>query len=139
MRVITAIYLHCRPGLREDWLAPADVDADVDEAQPMEEALRGLTHWWHVREYRGVMAGGTHGGGGHHGRQRRPKGLNDAGDNEAGEPELPVSPPISDHGSTSSSDEDDGHDFFRRELLAMRGGWGDTAEMVEEEEEEEGW
>jgi len=51
MRVITAIYLHCRPELRDDWLAGSDVDAEVEEALPLEQAIRGLTHWWHLRCY----------------------------------------------------------------------------------------
>ena len=51
MRVITAIYLHCRPELRDDWLAGSDVDQEVEEALPLEQALRGLTHWWHLRNY----------------------------------------------------------------------------------------
>jgi hypothetical protein len=55
MRVITAIYLHCRPDLRDDWLAGSDVDAEVDQALPLEQALRGLTHWWHLRCYPEVM------------------------------------------------------------------------------------
>ncbi|KAH8695124.1 transmembrane hyphal anastomosis protein Ham2/Far11 [Talaromyces proteolyticus] len=55
MRVITAIYLYCRPELRDDWLAGSDVDAEVEEALPLEQALRGLTHWWHLRQYRDVM------------------------------------------------------------------------------------
>jgi hypothetical protein len=55
MRVITAIYLYCRPELRDDWLAGSDVDAEVEEALPLEQALRGLTHWWHLREYKDVM------------------------------------------------------------------------------------
>ena len=32
MKVITAIYLHCRPDLRDEWLAGIDVDADVEES-----------------------------------------------------------------------------------------------------------
>lgn len=57
MRVITAIYLYCRPELRDDWLAGSDVDAEVEEALPLEQALRGLTHWWHLRQYNDVMSG----------------------------------------------------------------------------------
>ncbi|KAJ5718302.1 hypothetical protein N7488_003948 [Penicillium malachiteum] len=57
MRVITAIYLYCRPELRDDWLSGSDVDADVEEALPLEQALRGLTHWWHLREYKNLMGG----------------------------------------------------------------------------------
>ncbi|PYH82287.1 putative pheromone-dependent cell cycle arrest protein Far11 [Aspergillus uvarum CBS 121591] len=58
MRVITAIYLYCRPELRDDWLSGADIDAEVEEALPLEQALRGLTHWWHLRRYKDVMGGG---------------------------------------------------------------------------------
>lgn len=57
MRVITAIYLYCRPELRDDWLAGSDIDAEVEEALPLEQALRGLTHWWHLRKYKHVMGG----------------------------------------------------------------------------------
>lgn len=51
MRVITAVYLHCRPELRDEWLAGSDVDADVDAALPLEQALRSLTHWLNIRRY----------------------------------------------------------------------------------------
>ncbi|KAL4872084.1 hypothetical protein BDV12DRAFT_6144 [Aspergillus spectabilis] len=57
MRVITAIYLYCRPELRDDWLAGSDIDAEVEEALPLEQALRGLTHWWHLRQYKHIMGG----------------------------------------------------------------------------------
>ncbi|WEW61502.1 Factor arrest protein 11 [Emydomyces testavorans] len=56
MRIITAIYLYCRPELRDDWLAGADIDAEVEDSLPMEQALRGLTHWWHLRRYKEAMA-----------------------------------------------------------------------------------
>lgn len=51
MRVITAVYLHCRPELRDEWLAGGDVDAEVEEALPLEQALRSLTHWFNIRRY----------------------------------------------------------------------------------------
>ena len=51
MRVITAVYLHCRPELRDDWLAGSDVDAEIEEALPLEQALRALTHWHNLRRY----------------------------------------------------------------------------------------
>ncbi|ROT43177.1 N1221-domain-containing protein [Sodiomyces alkalinus F11] len=51
MRVITAVYLHVRPELRDEWLAGSDVDAEVDSALPLEQALRSLTHWFNVRNY----------------------------------------------------------------------------------------
>jgi len=58
MRVITAVYLHCRPELRDEWLAGGDVDAEVDAALPQEQALRSLTHWFNVRRYPEQIADG---------------------------------------------------------------------------------
>jgi hypothetical protein len=55
MRVITAVYLHCRPELRDDWLAGSDVDAEVDESVPLEQALRALTHWHNLKRYPEAM------------------------------------------------------------------------------------
>lgn len=57
MRVITAIYLHCKPELRDEWLCGGDVDGVVEEAVPLEQAGRGLVHWWHLKNYRGAMEG----------------------------------------------------------------------------------
>ncbi|KAI9697708.1 MAG: Factor arrest protein 11 [Bogoriella megaspora] len=51
MRVITAVYLHCRPELRDDWLSGGDVDAEVEESVPLEQALRSLTHWFNLKRY----------------------------------------------------------------------------------------
>lgn len=51
MRVITAVYLHCRPELRDDWLSASDVDSDVEHSIAMEQALRALTHWYNLRHY----------------------------------------------------------------------------------------
>ncbi|KAL5611615.1 uncharacterized protein BROUX77_001771 [Berkeleyomyces rouxiae] len=51
MRVITAIYLHCRPEFRDEWLAGSDVDAEIESALPLEQALRSLTHWSNIRRY----------------------------------------------------------------------------------------
>ncbi|KAK1754771.1 required for hyphal anastomosis [Echria macrotheca] len=56
MRVITAVYLHCRPELRDEWLAGSDVDAEVEEALPLEQALRSLTYWFNMRRYPDKMA-----------------------------------------------------------------------------------
>lgn len=56
MRVITAVYLHCRPELRDEWLAGSNVDDEVDNALPLEQALRSLTHWFNVRRYPDKMA-----------------------------------------------------------------------------------
>lgn len=57
MRVITAIYLHCRPELRDEWLCGGDVDGVVEEAVPLEQAGRSLVHWWHLREFKDAMEG----------------------------------------------------------------------------------
>lgn len=57
MRVITAIYLHCRPELRDEWLCGGDVDGVVEEAVPLEQAGRSLVHWWHLKEFKDVMEG----------------------------------------------------------------------------------
>ncbi|UZJ52406.1 hypothetical protein CBS101457_001726 [Exobasidium rhododendri] len=46
MKVITAIYLNCRPDLRDEWLSGADVDGDVEESLPQEQALRGLIKYY---------------------------------------------------------------------------------------------
>lgn len=59
MRVITAVYLHCRPELRDDWLAGSDVDAEVEEALPLEQALRALTHWHNIKRYPNQMGADT--------------------------------------------------------------------------------
>ena len=64
MRVITAIYLHCRPELRDEWLCGGDVDGVVEEAVPLEQAGRSLVHWWHLREFREAMDGDGEGEGG---------------------------------------------------------------------------
>ncbi|PHH68890.1 hypothetical protein CDD82_199 [Ophiocordyceps australis] len=56
MRVITAIYLHCRPELRDEWLAGSDIDAEVEGALPHEHALRSLTHWHNMRRFADKMA-----------------------------------------------------------------------------------
>ncbi|CCU76608.1 Protein required for hyphal anastomosis, partial [Blumeria hordei DH14] len=55
MRVITAVYLHCRPELRDDWLAGGNISTDVDEALPLEQALRALTHWHNIKRYPSEM------------------------------------------------------------------------------------
>ncbi|AEO56226.1 hypothetical protein MYCTH_2300913 [Thermothelomyces thermophilus ATCC 42464] len=62
MRVITAVYLHCRPELRDEWLVGSAVEDQVDEAVPLEQALRSLTHWFNLRRYPDRMAGAGPGG-----------------------------------------------------------------------------
>lgn len=48
------------------------MDGVVEEAVPLEQAGRSLVHWWHLREFRGVMegeAGGQGEGGKEEGRE----------------------------------------------------------------------
>ncbi|GAA6059340.1 hypothetical protein JCM10212_003238 [Sporobolomyces blumeae] len=51
MKVITAIYLHVRPDLRDEWLSGVDVDADVEESLPHEQALRSLVRFFNTKHY----------------------------------------------------------------------------------------
>ena len=51
MRIITAIYLHCKPELRDDWLAGLTLDEDAAEALQQEQALRSLTYWHNLTRY----------------------------------------------------------------------------------------
>ena len=61
MKIITAVWMTVPASLRDDWLiggggglggaGPGDVDGTVEEALPLEQSLRALTHWWNVRLY----------------------------------------------------------------------------------------
>lgn len=53
MRVITAVYLRCRPSLRDEWLCggSVEVDGEVENAVPMEQSLRSLTHYYNLQRY----------------------------------------------------------------------------------------
>jgi len=55
MRVITAIYLHVRPELRDEWISGGGIEEAVEEAVPLEQAGRSLVHWWHLKNYRECM------------------------------------------------------------------------------------
>jgi hypothetical protein len=97
MRVITAIYLHCRPELRDEWLAgmhDANVEGEVDEAVPLEWALRGLTFWWQKRRYPDVTRKGKKG----------------------------TEAKLAEEDDDLHDIDDDERDFFQRELDAL--GWG---------------
>ncbi|KAI0774182.1 N1221-domain-containing protein [Fomes fomentarius] len=54
MQVITAIYLNCRPDLRDEWLTGIEVD-DAYDAQAQEQALRHLVKFYNSKRY-GVQA-----------------------------------------------------------------------------------
>ncbi|KAJ3085787.1 Factor arrest protein 11 [Quaeritorhiza haematococci] len=57
MRVITAIYMHLRPCLKEDYLS-GDQDVDVDDALFQEQQLRSLITNYHQREHPRVLMDG---------------------------------------------------------------------------------
>ncbi|TFY81816.1 hypothetical protein EWM64_g2205 [Hericium alpestre] len=50
MQVITAIYLHCRPDLRDEWLTGNEVD-DIGEGQAQEQALRQVVKFYNNKRY----------------------------------------------------------------------------------------
>ncbi|CEH11967.1 Uncharacterized conserved protein [Ceraceosorus bombacis] len=70
MKVITAIYLHLRPDLREEWLSGADIDQDVEESLPQEQACRNLVKFYNLTRFGngGPLAAGGHGHGHAHRR-----------------------------------------------------------------------
>lgn len=43
--------------LRDEWIAGGGMEDVLDEAVPLEQAGRALVHWWHLRHYRGAIAG----------------------------------------------------------------------------------
>jgi hypothetical protein len=65
MKIITAVWLSVPAELRDDWLSGGgggmggacigDVDGTVEDALPLEQSLRALTHWWNVRNYKEAM------------------------------------------------------------------------------------
>ena len=141
MRVITAVYLHVKPELRDEWLVGlhdastaaavgvatngmqqggaggqpngtgvgvgGGAEGDVDEAVPMEWALRGLTYWWMKRCYPDIMKLKA--------KKERGLDLNGADTEEVGNEEWEGGQEI----------EDEERDFFQKELDAM--GWGVAA------------
>ncbi|TFK55880.1 hypothetical protein OE88DRAFT_1652388 [Heliocybe sulcata] len=55
MKVITSIYLNCRPDLRDEWLTGTEVD-DVADAQAQEQALRHLVKFYNSKRYGSAAA-----------------------------------------------------------------------------------
>lgn len=51
MDLVSAIYLHCKAKLRDDWLAGIDVSAEVDDAYAQEAATRALTAFYNNHNY----------------------------------------------------------------------------------------
>ncbi|KAF7353029.1 Striatin-interacting protein 1 [Mycena venus] len=68
MKVITSIYLNCRPDLRDEWLTSTEVD-DASDAQAQEHALRHLVKFYNNRRYGPIASMNQHGQSMHrHGR-----------------------------------------------------------------------
>ncbi|BGP12930.1 hypothetical protein JCM10213_004349 [Rhodosporidiobolus nylandii] len=95
MKVITAIYLHCRPDLRDEWLAGVDVDADVEESLPHEQALRSLVRFFNTKHY------GTHAPGLHRRASEVADGAHTPDFNPGPVASAPL-PPLSPHPSTQT-------------------------------------
>ncbi|KIJ37340.1 hypothetical protein M422DRAFT_69303 [Sphaerobolus stellatus SS14] len=55
MKVITSIYLNCRPDLRDEWLIGSEVE-DVQGALAQEQALRTLIRFYNTKRYGAVAA-----------------------------------------------------------------------------------
>lgn len=51
MDIISAIYLHCKAKLRDDWLSGLDVTAEIDDSYPQELGLRALVQFYNSRKY----------------------------------------------------------------------------------------
>lgn len=60
MKVITSIYLNCRPDLRDEWLTSTEVD-DASDAQAQEHALRHLVKFYNNRRYGPTATVNQHG------------------------------------------------------------------------------
>ena len=69
MRVITSIYLNCRPDLRDEWLSGSDVEADVEDSLPQEQALRSLVKFYNNTRF-GPPPGTSHAHGDGHAHKR---------------------------------------------------------------------
>jgi hypothetical protein len=132
MRVITAVYLHCRPELRDEWLSTSGTggpgmglgmhdatgaEGEVEESLSVEWGWRGLTYWWLKRGYpeemrvRDERAGLIKKGGGD------TKSMARGDDDDLGietDPELKL--------ASLQEIDDDERDFFQRELDLL--GWG---------------
>jgi len=59
MKVITSIYLNCRPDLRDEWLTGIEVE-DPADAQVQEQALRHLVKFYNTHRYGPVATANQH-------------------------------------------------------------------------------
>lgn len=49
MNLVSAIYLHCKTKLRDDWLTGGDVNQEIEDAHPQEIAMRALIQFYNDR------------------------------------------------------------------------------------------
>ncbi|GMK57278.1 hypothetical protein CspeluHIS016_0401120 [Cutaneotrichosporon spelunceum] len=59
MKIITSIYLNCRPELRNDWLVGVEADLEAEDhlvGKPQEQALRSLIAFYNKRHYAAHLA-----------------------------------------------------------------------------------
>lgn len=129
MRVITAVYLHCRPELRDEWLSTNGTggmglgmgghegmgggESEVEESLSVEWGWRGLTYWWLKRGWPEEMRLRDGRVGPSQTQSRKEK--SEAADSEEGVGEF-------DALETLQEIDDDERDFFQRELDLL--GWG---------------
>jgi hypothetical protein len=55
MKTITAIYLNCKPELRDEWLAATDMEGVMEESNSAETTLRTLVRFYHNKHYSSVL------------------------------------------------------------------------------------
>jgi hypothetical protein len=55
MKTITSIYLNCQPELRDEWLALADAEQELEESSAVESTLRTLVRFYHNKHYASVL------------------------------------------------------------------------------------
>ena len=49
MNLVSAIYMHCKTKLKDDWLYNGDVDQEIDDAPSQEIAIRALIQFYNKR------------------------------------------------------------------------------------------
>lgn len=80
MKVITGIYLNCRPDLRDEWLS-SDVEGIVMESLPQEQALRALVKYYVASRFDDGTGAGEEGG-----EQRQVQDGSNSGGGRVGRP-----------------------------------------------------
>ncbi|KAI9017442.1 hypothetical protein BC832DRAFT_612171 [Gaertneriomyces semiglobifer] len=113
MKVITAIFMHLRPYLRDEWLN-GDADVDVEEALAQEQQLRSLILSYHTHRYDTIFL-----------RQRTRADSSEDTDSHVDELDLILS--ISRRGSIGS----DGDSFDWSKTASLKSTWNDHLALDE--------